>query len=226
MIALVDRLLRGREEFAAERAARAAARGGPRALGRVPWSEIATVVVVAGALHGAAIGSFGLRAEQSWYSALKLPLLIAGSTALCVPSFYALNTVIGLREDFGAALRGVLCTQATVAAVLASLAPVVLVEYLSSASYRAAMLANGLAFLVASACGQAALARHYRPLVARNRRHALARAAWLVLYWFVTIQLAWVLRPFVGAPGLEPQFLRPEAWSNAYVALARAFLRL
>jgi hypothetical protein len=42
-----------------------------------------------------------------------------------------------------------------------------------------------------------------------------------MLYVFVAIQGAWVLRPFVGAPGLEPSFLRAELWTNAYVVVAR-----
>lgn len=211
--AALDRLLRGEGEFAA-------------GLGAVPWSRLVAIVAAFGALHGAAIGSFGARGEQEVYAAVKLPILIAGSTALCLSSFYALNAVFGLRDDFSAALRGVLSAQATVALVLATLAPIVLLCYVSGIGYRGAMLANGLAYCVASLCGQRTLARHYRPLIARNRRHRIGLAAWLALYWFVTIQLAWCLRPFVGAPSIETSFLRPNAWSNAYVVLARAFLGL
>jgi hypothetical protein len=211
MIARAERLLRGEGEFATGSAQR-------------PWIELAGLVAIFAALHGAAVGSSTLRAEQALYSALKLPILIAGATAMCVPSFYALNAVLGLRDDFGAALRGVLGAQATVAVTLAALAPLVLLAYLSGTSYRGAILVNGLVFCVASLAGQVTLSRQYRPLIARNRRHALTKAAWLALTWFVTIQLAWVLRPFVGDPALDPTFLRPHAWSNAYVALARAVL--
>ena len=43
---------------------------------------------------------------------------------------------------------------------------------------------------------------------------------------FITIQAAWVLRPFVGAPGLPVRFFREEAWDNAYVRIFRTILRL
>ena len=43
-----------------------------------------------------------------------------------------------------------------------------------------------------------------------------------MLYVFVAIQAAWVLRPFVGAPGLPASFFREEAWDNAYVRIFRA----
>lgn len=209
MSAAFERLLRGEREFAAGR-------------GALPVATLGAVLALGGAAHGLAIGSFALRVEQSCYSALKVPLLLGLSTALCIPSFYALNAVLGLRHDFSAALRGILCAQAVVAVVLASFVPVVLFFQASGVSYRGAVLLDGLLFCLASLAGQWTLARHYRPLVATNRRHALPRAAWLALYWFVTIQLAWVLRPFVGAPGLQPSFLRPQAWSNAYVALSHA----
>jgi hypothetical protein len=44
---------------------------------------------------------------------------------------------------------------------------------------------------------------------------------WLGLYVFVGIQMAWVLRPFVGAPGQPVQFFRPESWVNAYEVVLR-----
>jgi hypothetical protein len=217
VIGHIDAVLRCREPFAVAREL--------PARGRVAWRELALVVVVCGMLHGAAIGTFGMRAEQALYSALKLPMLLAISTAFCLPNFYAVNAALGLRDDMAAALRGVLATQATVAAMLVACTPIVLLWYASSASYRAAVFVNGLAFLVASLAGQWTLARHYAPLIARNPRHRVARAAWLALYVFVTIQLAWVLRPFIGDPGMEAVFLRPHAWSNAYVVLAHAYLR-
>ena len=85
---------------------------------------------------------------------------------------------------------------------------------------------NGLMFAVASVAGQITLRRHYRPLIERNPRHRLALAAWLVLYVFVAIQLAWVLRPFIGSPGLTTSFFREGAWSNAYVELTRTLFPL
>jgi hypothetical protein len=56
---------------------------------------------------------------------------------------------------------------------------------------------------------------------ARNRRHRVLLRTWLVVYAFVGIQMGWVLRPFVGAPGMPVQFFREEAWGNAYVIVAR-----
>jgi len=37
----------------------------------------------------------------------------------------------------------------------------------------------------------------------------------------VAIQMAWVLRPFIGSPGNPVQFFRAESWGNAFVILGR-----
>ncbi|MEZ5979334.1 MAG: hypothetical protein R3F34_14090 [Planctomycetota bacterium] len=211
MITAVDGLLRGEGRFAV---------GG----GRVPAARLAAILGACGFAYGLAMGAYAGRPEQSLYSGLKVPLLLAAATLVCVPSFYVLNALLGLRDDFAAALRGILAAQATVAVALAALLPLVLVAYASHVDYRSAVLANGAMFAFATLAGQRTLDRHYRPLVRADRRHALARRLWVLLYVFVAVQLAWVLRPFIGDPHREPSFLRDDAWSNAYVVVLRDVL--
>ena len=172
------------------------------------------------------MGSHRLVALQALYSGLKVPLLLLLSSVFCLLNFFVLNTVLGLREDFAAACRGLLASQATMALCLASLAPVLVVGYLSTDFYPLATMLNGVMFAVASIAGQMTLLRHYRPLIERDPRHRLALAGWLVLYIFVAIQLAWVLRPFIGSPNLDTTFFRQGAWSNAYVEIARVVFRV
>jgi hypothetical protein len=152
---------------------------------------------------------------------VKVPILLEVTTALCLPSHFVASTLLGLRADFPASLRGILASQAAMAVALLSLAPLLPVLYSSDIDYEAVTLWNGFFFLLAAVAGQAVLARHYRPLIRRNPRHRLTWALWFVLYVFVAIQLAWVLRPFIGTPDLEPRFFREDAWDNAYVRLAR-----
>lgn len=193
---------------------------------RVPTLHLALVLVVCGFVHGCVMGFFFGKPLQSLYSGAKVPLLLASSTALCLPSFFVLNTLLGLRDDLFAALRGVLAAQATLAVTLLALSPVLALVYVSTDSYRHATLANGILFALATLAGQRTMNRHYRPLVAAEPRHRIARRAWLVLYVFVAIQLAWVLRPFIGWPERPPTFFREEAWSNAYVIILRDVLGL
>jgi hypothetical protein len=60
----------------------------------------------------------------------------------------------------------------------------------------------------------------YRPLIDRDPRHRWGRAAWLTLYAFVAIQMAWTLRPFVADPQLATRFIRSSEIGNAYVEVA------
>lgn len=182
----------------------------------VPWRHLLVILGLSCFLYGLAMGSFGLRATQAFYSGSKVPLLLIVSTAICLPNFFVVNTVLGLREDFGAACRAVIAAQATVGVALAGMAPVILFAYRTTDNYRLAIVINGVLFLLATLAGQVTLNRHYERLVARNPLHNIGRVAWITLYVFVAIQSAWVLRPFVGSPGMASQFLREDPWSNAY----------
>jgi hypothetical protein len=196
-------------------------------------SWLAASVLLFGMTYGAAMGLFGGvlgdRMLQVLYSALKVPLLLLVTFAIGLPSFFVLNTLVGLRRDFLEAVRGLLATQAGLAITLASLAPFTLLWYASSEDYEAALRFNGLMFLVASLAGQWLLRGYYRPLVRRNPRHRWMLWTWLGVYVFVGIQMAWILRPFVGAPGSPVQFFREGSWGNAYEVVTGlvydAFLR-
>lgn len=190
-----------------------------------PWGVLLLFVVGAGLVYGGVMGAYGVRAVQMLYSALKVPLLLAASTLVCLPNFFVVNTLLGLRDDFAAAMRGVIAAQAAVSVTLAALGPLTAFAYVNDIEYESAKVLNGLMFAAAAVAGQALLQRHYRALIARNPRHRVARASWIVLYCFVAIQLAWGLRPFVGSPDLPPTFFREDAWTNAYVMLWRLLAR-
>ena len=208
---LLDDFLRGRGAFAAE---------APFA-GRA-WTLVG-ILVAGGFVYGAVMGSYsGLgfgRPLQILYSGIKVPFLLLVTFLLCLPSFYVLNAAAGLREDFPLALRAVMSTQGCVAVILAALAPLTAFVYLAGTGYASAVLVNGVMFAVASAGAQGVVKRYYGPLVARSPRHGWMKWGWLALYVFVGIQMGWVLRPFIGSPGLEVTFFRQGAWGNAYVVV-------
>lgn len=162
---------------------------------------------------------------QMLYSAVKVPLLLLVTFALSLPSFFVLNTVLGVRGDFGRVMQGLVATQAGLTVVLAALAPLTAFWYASVPDYSAALLFNAAAFGVASLAAQWILRRYYRPLVALNPRHRALLRGWVVIYAFVGIQMAWLLRPFIGDPHTPTAFFRADAWGNAYVELARVASR-
>jgi hypothetical protein len=181
-------------------------------------------------IYGAAMGSFALdsaeRLLQVTFSAVKVPVLLAATTILCLPGFFVLNTVCGLRQDFGRAMQAILAGQAGLSVVLASLCPLTRFFYFSSADYSHALLFNAAAFALATVAGQVVMLRYYRVLIRQHAAHRIMLYAWLVLYAFVGIQMGWTLRPFIGAPGIAVTFFREGPFTNAYVVVARLIARV
>ena len=212
-LALVDEFLRGRGRFAV---------GAPLA-GRVPW--LVAFIVTGGLLYGAVMGSFSAlapgRYHQMLYSGLKVSLLLLATFLLCLPSFFIINTIVGLRDDFGQALQAIVGAQACVTLALAALSPLTAVFYLSSGDYRWAVLFNGILFGAATLSAQVVIRRYYRPLIERDRRHRWMLYAWFGLYTFVGIEMGWVLRPFIGDPNSPVRFFREGALGNAYEVVYR-----
>jgi hypothetical protein len=179
------------------------------------------------ALAGLALGASSGNAALAVYAAIKVPLLLALTTALCLPSLYVVYTVFDLRDGWEAACRGLLAAQAMLGLALGALAPVLVWTSLSVLDPYALTLLDALTFALATWGAQQVLRRHFAALVARDRRHAYARRGWLVLYAFAGVQCAWVLRPFRGTEGFAVQFLRPEALEqNAYVVMLEHLARL
>lgn len=178
------------------------------------------------------MGSFGAwEASHHWqlqmlYSAVKLPLLIAVTFAISVPSFFVLNTLFGLRNDFPRAMQSLLATQVGFTIFLAAFAPLVLFWYASFSNYNHAVATNGVMFAVSSLASQRLLRGYYAPLVARNPRHRMMLWVWTGVYALVAIQLAWLLRPFVGSPAAPVEFFREGAWDNAYIIISKLVWRI
>src|SRR5512139_4327888 len=70
------------------------------------------LLVGCGALYGGVMGSYGgFAGDRVWQvaiSASKVPLLLLVTFGLALPSFFVLNTLFGLRDDFGTVLRALL----------------------------------------------------------------------------------------------------------------------
>lgn len=187
--------------------------------GRAWWRAVRLVLLFA-PIYGLCAGSFSVgdpgRAPLALYSAVKMPVLVLGTTMLCLPAFFVIHVVSGLRREFGGAIGRVLHAQAVVSILLASMGPLIVVLYTGTGSHRAAVLGNGLVFLTAMLGGAWAAWR------VGGRRRVWTLALWVALYTVVGIQLAWMLRPFIGSPGSPVRFFRDGAFTNGYIVVFRA----
>ena len=188
-------------------------------------AHLTVVLCLFGMTYGGVMGSFagvfGERFLQVVYSAVKVPILLMVTFGLSLPFFFVVNSLYGLRDDFGKVLRALLATQAGVTVILASLSPLTALWYVSYDNYRAAILFNAMMFAAASLSAQMILRQFYRPLIEQNPMHGRLLKLWITIYGFVGIQMGWTLRPFIGHPDSPTQFFRDEAWGNAYLELYR-----
>ncbi len=188
-------------------------------------TQLGMLLAACGLAYGAVMGSFGGfcgdRVLAVVYSAIKVPLLLVGTFVISLPSFFVVNTLMGLRADFAYAIRALVATQAGLTVILASFAPFTIVWYLSFSDYDSAVVFNTIMFGAATLLSQQLLRRFYGPLIRRDPRHRWVLLAWLVMYAFVGIQMGWMLRPFIGDPQMPVTFLRHQAWGNAYEALQK-----
>lgn len=197
----------------------------------------ALIVVVAGLCYGSTMGCYAAVANQrvwteQWlqmlFSGVKVPLLILATLLIALPSFFVLNTLFGLREQVKEALKAILLAQAGLAIILLSLAPITLFVYVSVSpmdqAYSLAVLWNAVAFGGASVAAQLLLHKNYRRLIRQNPKHRLMVRIWIFVYAFVGIQMAYVLRPFIGSPVSEISFFREDPFENAYVKVLQLIL--
>jgi hypothetical protein len=215
LLRLADSVLRGEASWSDSQLA-------PR---RARLAALASGIVVFGMFYGSVMGLHGgvagPRLLQVVYAAIKVPILLMVTFALSLPSFFVVNTLLGLRSDFSRVLQALLATQAGLTVILAALAPFTAFWYLSVGGYQLAILFNGAMFAVASLSAQWMLRRDYIPLICENPKHRWMLRAWIVIYVFVGIQMGWVLRPFIGDPNQPVQFFREGSWSNAYEVVLR-----
>lgn len=188
-------------------------------------------VIVAGAgCYGAAMGCW--RAPlQAMFVAIKLPAILlltaAGNALLNAMLAPLLGVNISLKQSFAA----ILTSFAIASAILCSFSPLVAFAVWNSPPMTSSLGQSGGTYnffqlmhvgIIAFA-GTAANLRLVQVLRELGANTASARrvlVAWLAGNLFLGSQLSWILRPFIGSPGLPVQFLRPTAFQgNFYESL-------
>jgi hypothetical protein len=194
------------------------------------------VLVGGAALYGVAAGCWR-GPLQAFYTAVKFPLVLLatsfGNALLNGMLAPLLGLNISLRQSFFAVL-----TSFTIASViLASFSPLLIFSVWNAPPLAEAARAGAsysfILVLHVAAIAVAGLAANLRLLQLLDRlggsRTVAHRIllAWLVGNLFFGSQISWILRPFIGSPGLPIEFVRPNAFhGNFYEAVFRALSQL
>jgi hypothetical protein len=152
--------------------------------------------------YGAAAGVFRGGQSAMFLALFKMPLVIAGSIALCIPSFYVFSALAGADyspRELATVLAG-FC--GTTGLILIGLLPIVWLFSVSSRSLVFVVWLHIFTWAVALVFGREYLLR------AANRGSVRGVVGfWLVLVFIVSLQMTTTLRPVLwhvpGAPLFE-----------------------
>jgi hypothetical protein len=210
------------------------------------WSEgwhlsrlafCAAVICVGAGLYGAAMGCW--RAPlTALFVAIKFPLIILLTTTGNALLNAMLAPLLGLNISLRQSFLAVLISFTIVSLILGAFSP--LIAFLvwnappmtatpgrSVGTYNFIQITHVVVIAFAGIAGNLRLVQLLRELSGNTATARRVLLAWLAGNLFLGSQLTWILRPFIGSPGLPVEFLRAEAFQgNFYETVFHALLRL
>ena len=194
---LLDRILRAPGAVAGQCEAE-------RDLDAVARTALLTLLASA-TTFGASVGAWR-GGRQILFAALKMPLGIVGTFVLAAPAFYALSAVFGRTWPLRSVLALMLAAGARFALVLLATTPPLWLTINFGAPYEAIQLAATAAYGLAGLAGLELLLRG----IGAGPSGRAAIALFVGVFLLIGAQSAWVLRPYLGAPGpnAPPPFTR------------------
>lgn len=148
------------------------------------------IIFIFSGIYGLALGYF-VGGLQMLYVLIKLPLLFISALLISFLTSYLLNLLLSSKQSAATVLINALSCLAITSLCLASLAPVLWFMIIVPNKHDVIVLLNVLFFGIAGLMGAIFFYRS-------SRRKKIGFLIWLFLYGVVALQLAWLLRPWVG----------------------------
>jgi len=179
-------------------------------------------IVAASAAYGTVLGGWN-SPRLALYVALKLPILLLGTTALVMLLNWMTATARGSGLSLGQVAAITFGAMTIACWLLLSLIPVTLFVSWSLPlpaagpasgsryAHNCLLLTHILLIAVAGLAGNAALRGGLAQLVRPAAHPGRIYRDWLLAFTLVGCQLSWILRPFVGSPFYDVAFLRADA---------------
>lgn len=184
------------------------------------------VIFVGAGLYGAAMG-WWRDPRQGLFVSLKFPLIILLTTVGNALLNAMLAPLLGLNISFRHSLFAILMSFTIASAILGSFSP--LAAFLiwnapplssnarvSDSTYSAIMVSHVAVIAFAGVAANLRLVQLLRELGGGARVAQRVLFSWLACNLFLGSQLSWIFRPFIGAPGLPLQFLRPSPLKGSF----------
>ena len=216
-LAIIETILRSRNRFFAE------IREGVELSRKMRAMLISSIAFFA--LYGAVMGSTH-SLWQTLSSAVKLPLLFLATLVVCSPTLYFFNLIFGSNQSLAQNFTLILTAITVTAVLLLSFAPIVLFFLLTTSQYQFFKLLNVGVFTISGFVGVLFLSQGMRVVSDSGKEGVSARRnvvrLWILIYAFVGSQMAWTLRPFIGAPSMDFELFR-QLGGNFYANVFASF---
>jgi hypothetical protein len=202
-LAVIETILRNRYHFFTE------IRDGVGLRNKMRAMLVSSIIFLA--LYGAVIGS-SHSLWQALSSAAKMPILFLATLVVCSPTLYFFNVLFGSNQSLTQNFCLILTAITVSSVLLLSFTPIVFFFLLTTGGYQFFKLLNVLVCGASGWMGVLFLSQGMRIVSTAGKEGVGARRNvvrfWILLYAFVGSQMAWTLRPFIGAPSMKFELFR------------------
>ncbi|NJO69041.1 MAG: actin-binding WH2 domain-containing protein [Bacteroidetes bacterium] len=175
-------------------------------------------------VYGVVMGSFN-GALQSMVTGLKIPVLILLSLLVCFPALFVIQYMIGSTMTIFQMANTILSGFVVFSTIALSFAPIVVFFMITSDNYSFLKLLHVAIFVFSGIFAVRTIINGL--LYSCEKKNIYPKLGmnvfkiWIVIFAFVSSQLAWNLRPFVGSRDLPFELFR-EREGNFYVAVGQS----
>jgi hypothetical protein len=218
-LAIIETILRNRYPFFVE------IRDGIEIQNKLKAMLVSSIAFLA--LYGAVLGSTH-SLWQALSSAAKLPILFLATMVVTSPTLYFFNVLFGSTQSLKQNTALILTAITVTSVILLAFAPIALFFLLTTSHYQFFKLLNVAIFAIAGLVGVSFLNQGMRVVSSsgKGQENAGARRRvvrlWVIVYAFVGSQMAWTLRPFIGAPSMAFELFRQlggNFYTNIFASL-------
>jgi len=185
-------------------------------------------IVIFSFLYGIIMGSYN-GALQSIVTGIKIPCLIMLSLLICFPALYVVQSMIGSTLTIGQMANTIFAGFFVFSTIALSFAPIVIFFMITSDSYSFLKLLHVAIFTFSGIFAVKTIINGLTYSCEKKNIYPKMGMSifkiWVVILAFVSSQLAWNLRPFVGSRDMPFELFRVRE-GNFYVAVIHSAVNL
>ena len=159
---------------------------------------------------------------QAISSGIKVPILFTLIILICFPAFFVIQSILGSKLTILQMISIILSGFVMISTILVSFAPIILFFLITGGSYAFIQLLHVAIFTLAGLFGMHSIIEALKFSCEKKNIYPKVGVQvfkfWIVILAFVGAQLAWSLRPFIGAKHLPFQIFRVQE-GNIYQSI-------